>query len=275
MHKLSGLLVSAALALCLAGGASAELLRWAGTLTLDFAHPGIPSASFLGGGVATVNGSASLGQLNALRLAGGITGSASVWVTDPWLAPIWALRPTVALGTGVLGPISGGAGAPPLTQNTLPLGGNVRLCILFGCSSFLPIPLTVGGTRGAGIGGLLTLNGYGPGIHISVTGAPWTIGTAVVFTGTTANGAPTAAAVRSGFAHGPASGTTSTANLGGVVQLVTPVQTATNLGTGIGWGFFAVLNVTFVPEPGAALLLGAGLAGLALMGHNVRRRRRS
>jgi hypothetical protein len=82
----------------------------------------------------------------------------------------------------------------------------LRLCLSYECGDVhgFPIPLTVGGTRGAGIGGLITVNGYGPVIQASVTGAPWTIGTALAFTGTTANGAPTATAVRSGFAHGPA-----------------------------------------------------------------------
>jgi hypothetical protein len=275
VRKLSRLLFAVVLGSCLAGGASAELLRWEGTLTLEFVNPGFPSVPFTGGGMATVNGTGGLGQLTALRLAGGITGSVTVSVTDPNAAPFNGLRPSVALGTGVLGPISGGAGAPPLTQDALPLGGIVRLCMLFECDSYLPIPLTVGGTRGAGIGGLITLNGYGPGIHISVTGAPWTIGTAVASTGMTANGAPTATAVRSGFAHGPASGTTSTANLGGVVQLVTPIEARTTLATAAPWGFFGVLTVTLVPEPSAALLLGAGFAGLALVGRGAKRRRRS
>jgi hypothetical protein len=108
-----------------------------------------------------------------------------------------------------------------------------------------------------------------------VAGAPWTIGTAVVSTGTTPNGGPTATGVRSGFAHGPASGTTSTANLGGVVQLVTPIQVTTTLGYRQRLGFFGVLNVTLVPEPSTALLLGAGFAGLALVGRNAKGRRRS
>ncbi len=267
MRRLLRVLAASAFLVGTAATASAALLRWEGTLTLDFVHSGIPSVPFVGGGVATVNGSASLGQLNSLRLAGGITGSTgTIWLTDPEVAPFMGLRPTVALRTGVLGPISGGAGASPLTQKTLPLGGDVRVCILYVCWSYLPVPLTVGGTRGAGIGGLITVNGYGPGIHISVTGAPWTIGTAVAFTGVTANGAPTATVVRSGFAHGPASGTTSTANLGGVVQLVTPIEARTTLATGPPWGFFGVLRIAFVPEPSTFLLFGAGVAAFGMLG---------
>jgi hypothetical protein len=97
-----------------------------------------------------------------------------------------------------------------------------------------------------------------------VTGAPWTIGTALAFTGTTANGAPTATVLRSGFAHGPASGTTSPANLGGVVQLVTPAKVVTNLGTEMIGPLFGILTIHFVPEPSTILLVGGGLGLLAL-----------
>ncbi|MDH3212300.1 MAG: PEP-CTERM sorting domain-containing protein [Myxococcales bacterium] len=273
MRKLSGFLVAVALGLCLAGGASAKLLGWEGTLTLEFVRPGIPVVPFAGGGVATINGSGGIGPLDALRLAGGITGSRSrVSVTDPGLAPLVGVGAAVTLGTGLLGPISGGTGAS-LSQNTLALGGMAKECILFyECGSYIPIPLTVGGTRGAGIGGLITVNGFGTrGVQISVTGAPWTIGSAVAFNN--AWGVPTSTAVRWGFAHGPASGTTSTANRGGVVQLVTPIQYVTSLsGTS---GFFGVLRIEFVPEPSTALLLGAGFVGLALMGRDAKRRRLS
>ena len=139
------------------------------------------------------------------------------------------------------------------------------------CISFIPLRMTAGGTRGVGIGGLITVNGFGAaGVQASLVGAPWTIGMAVASTGTTANGGATATFARSGFAHGPASGTTSTARRGGVVQLVTPIQIATTLGTFERLGMIAQLTLVFVPEPGTALLLGAGIAALAL-----HRRRRS
>jgi hypothetical protein len=275
VHKLSRLLIAAALGVCLAGGASAELLRWEGTLTLDFVHLAIPSASFTGGGFATINGSAGLGALNSLRLAGGIAGSAgqlSVWPSET--IPLVGIRPSVALGTGVLGPISGGTAAPPLTQNALPLGGQLDFCLppFLNCLNHVPVPLTVGGTRGAGIGGLITINGYS-GIPVSLHGAPWTIATAVVSTGTTANGAPTGTGLRSGFAHGPASGTTSTGVIGGVVQLVTPMQVTSAYPFFERLGIFGVLRIALVPEPSTALLLGAGVVCLALVGRERRARR--
>ncbi len=171
----------------------------------------------------------------------------------------------MALGTGVLGPISGGG---PLSANTLPVGGIFKMCMLFNpwaCPSFVPISLTAGGTRGMGLGGLVTVNTFGAGIKISVIGAPWTIQTAVVTGVPTQNGGFSTSS-RVGFAHGPASNTSSTANISGVVQLVTPAITMTTLGTGTMTPLFGVLTLHFVPEPGTFLLFGAGIAALGVAG---------
>jgi hypothetical protein len=269
MRKLSGLLFAAALAPCLAGGASAELLRWKGTLTTQL----VPIATVVatGEGFATVNGpGGGLGHLATLSISGGI--SSTGWVaniTDPAAAPLVSMRGSVALGAGVLRPISGGAAsAGPLTQGVLPLTGIFKLCLLFTCPSFLPVPLTVSGTRGMGIGGTVTVNGYGLGIQISVSGAPWTVKTAVVTGIPTDNGGFESASVF-GFAHGPASETSSTAKVGGVVQLVTPGKVVTNLGTGTVSALFGILTTHFVPEPQTFLLFAAGLASLGI----ARRRR--
>jgi uncharacterized membrane protein len=58
-----------------------------------------------------------------------------------------------------------------------------------------------------------------------------------------------------------------------VVQLVTPIHIATSLSPGVERvGFIAQLTLVFVPEPGTALLLGAGIAVLALQSRGRRRR---
>ena len=261
MRKLAMLLTAVALGAGFAGGASARVLGYEGTLTLEFVQPLLSIGAFTGAGVATVNGSAGRIPLSSLRLAGAITGSTVVPLTDPDLAPLRTILAHVTLGTGILAPISGGGS--PLTRNQLPIGGEVRLCILFECGfGYIPLPLTVGGTRGAGIGGLVTVNTFGKaGVKISVAGAPWTIGVTTVSN-----------SVRSGFAHGPVSGTTTTAKEGGVVQLVTPIQVTTTLG-GVS-DIIGILRIVLVPEPGSGLLLGAGVIALAAMGRRRARRGR-
>jgi hypothetical protein len=260
MRRIAWLLAAVALLLGVAGTSQARVLAYDGTLTIESFGFWIPTFETSDQGVATVNASAGLGALDSLRLVGGFTGSQIVPLTDPEASPLLSVQHIVGLGMGTVGPISGGRS--PLSQDTLPLGGEIRLCLLrLGCVSWIPIPLTASGTRGAGIGGLVTVNGFGPGIKISLQGAPWTIGTAVASNGSTPNGAPTTTASRMGFAHGPASGSTSTARADGVVQLVTPIQVDTNLMGRIG--FIASLRLMLVPEPGSASLLGAGVATLA------------
>ena len=144
------------------------------------------------------------------------------------------------------------------------------MCILFpGCLSYLPIPLTVGGTKGMGIGGsTFTVNTFtsGPGIKFTLQGAPWKIGVASIST-------DLGTVTRQGFAHGPASNTSSTALPSGVVQFVTPLVMATNLAPpDTIVPIFGVLRLHFVPEPGATLQLVVGVAFLTLIGHRRTRR---
>jgi hypothetical protein len=62
-----------------------------------------------------------------------------------------------------------------------------------------------------------------------------------------------------GFAHGPASLTSSTAQPSGVVQLVTVSKVYTSLtGAFPEVPLIGVLTLHFVPEPGTLLLLGSG-----------------
>jgi hypothetical protein len=226
----------------------------------------------IGTGVATVNGTGGLGHLNTLGLSDGIAVSGTIPFTDPQIPTLLSTRLNAGIGAGVLRPISGG---PPLTQNTLPVQGTMKVCILFpsDCLYYLPISLTMGGTRGIGIGGgLITVNTFskGAGLKLSVQGAPWTIGLASirnVTTETPNGGITTYTRTAQGFVHGPASATSSTAGLSGVVQLVTPFLVQSSLGAPDTYGgYFATLTLHFVPEPSTILLFGAGVAAFGMLG---------
>ena len=268
--------------------AGAAPLNWSGTSTTqlgDFA----PTEVF-GGGVATVNGPGGLGHVQTLRLAGSRGGVSTDrltrLVTDPdtvgnSIAAI--VFSNVGGGSGTFAPISGAAESMgALTRNTLPVPGVVRICLVTtACDDFLDLVLTQqtenGATIGVGVGGLLTIGGDTP-IKISLQAAPWTIKTGVAI-----DQVLTTAKVNTefitktlmGFAHDPSSGTTSTAQPSGVVQLVTPNQIVTNLpfGTSERIGGGITLRINFIPEPGLLMLLGSGVLGLALLGRSRTRRK--
>jgi hypothetical protein len=128
-----------------------------------------------------------------------------------------------------------------------------------------------GGLNAVGVGGVITAGGWG-GIRFSLQAAPWTIKTATVMDQITTTGGSqiTSAVTLRGFAHAPASTTSSTAQPGGVVQLVTPNQITTNLplGSNQRTGSFVTMKVHFIPEPALVLLLGSGVVGLALLGRS-------
>lgn len=123
--------------------------------------------------------------------------------------------------------------------------------------------------------------------QLSIQGAPWTINTATAsgsyppfFDGNDLTRPVTA--TRRGFAHAPASGTTSTAQIGGMLQMVTPMQVRWDhwyerpgrYWSHLRWvyGGFAVLRIRFIPEPGVGLLLATGIAGLVAIGRRRMRR---
>jgi hypothetical protein len=263
MRKLCGLLAAGGLVLGMAGIAQAEPIPFEGTLQLQLGT--LPSLTVTGTGNATVNGSAGLGHLNTMTIAGGngLYGTATIPLTDPANPTLVSLVGTFdLLEPGVFANISGG----PPGGGVMPVGGLFRLCILVGpgCPFSIAIPLTVNGTKGVGIGGILTVNGFAKaGISISITGNPWTIGTVAITGIPTDNGGFTTSTA-AGFAHGPQSLTSSTANPSGVVQLVTPVLVQTNLKGNEVIALFGTLTVHFTPEPGTLLLFGSGIAALGV-----------
>jgi hypothetical protein len=296
MRKLFVLTATAFLALGTAGVANAAVLNWAGTATTLLAE--YAPAEFRGGGVATINGSSGVipAHLNTLRLAasrGQIEGTATRIVTDPDSTSSsvqMIVFDGVRLMTGTWGGISGGAASTTTGGGILPVGGTLKICILStACTIFLPIPLsqptTVNGVpgtdiKGVGVGGMITYGGLGGGfggMKISLQAAPWTIKTATVLDRITPTGGPPpilSTWVARGWAHAPVSTTTSTAQPGGMVQLVTPNQVMTNItyGSSDKVGSLVILVIHFIPEPGLLLLLGSGVVGLALVGRKRMRR---
>jgi len=286
MRKLGMLLAVAMLAFGVTSTASASVLHYHGTLILELGT--LPSIPAVGRGVATVNNSGTLGHLDFMRLKAsrmGI-GNANVFVpvTDANAAPIVGILITASVGTGTLGPISGNANSSvdPLTSAVLPVNGIAKVC-LFSTTCGTPLTLLLTqhtpatGTKGVGIGGILTIGGSSP-IRISIEAAPWTLKTKTSIDQITT---PVGGTVKKyvnrtekGFAHGPSSITTSTALPSGVVQAITPMQVVTNLqlGSNLKIALFGFLTIHFIPEPGMLLLLGSGVAGLVLLGrHRMRK----
>jgi hypothetical protein len=206
-----------------------------------------------------VNGSGGGSHIASLALASGALATTGIVepVTDPAAHPIKGLQLTAANQTGLFAESVGGE-----LGGTMPLTGALRLCLFGPCGAAianLVVPLGV-----AGLGG--TITGVGA-VNVTVQGGPWTTGTASVGI---VIGTPTAM----GFAHGPASGTTSTAQPGGEIQLVTPIRVRTSIaGDGQYLALFGILRLTVVPEPGTGVLLACGVAGLVLSGRHAARRR--
>jgi hypothetical protein len=313
MKKLLGLGAAVAMVFA-AGVSGAKPLNWSGTLSnfigdlpnLSATGGGVATLNGVSGTIPA--------HLDTLKLAasrGHVTGTDTNIVTDPETAGngIAAVIIQFQPGTGTLGPISGAiASQMALTQRVMPIGGVAKICLLSTvCSDFLPLlltqPTTNGaryqvntatanqltpnnlqgkrlgvpgtGVKGVGVGGLITVGGFSA-VRISVQAAPWTVKTATAIDQTNDNTGTAAfhAVTRMGFAHGPASGTTSTAQPSGVLQIVTPGQVRTNLSLGSNKKIATIttLIVHFVPEPGMLLLLGSGVVGLALLGRNRMRK---
>jgi hypothetical protein len=295
LRKLFVLFASGLAVAGFAAAATASPLNWAGSSTTILGD--FPTVTLTGGGVATVNGTSATipAHLNSMRAAasrGNITGNFTLFITDPTADnSIKAIQFIgVEGGTGTVGPISGGAASTAtLTSTRLPIRGLVRLCLITSTcgAGVLNLPLTqaatsmdpisLGATKGVGIGGLLTIAGSN-GTRISIQAAPWTIKQTTVFdeitTPTNKTQKITTPIQNTGFAHGPGNALSTTAQPSGVVQLVAPSQVVTNLpnGSNAKVSSGVILLTHFIPEPGLLLLLGSGIAGLALLGRSRMRK---
>jgi len=283
MRKLGMLLAVAMLVFGVSGTANATLKHYHGTLTLELGT--LPSIPAVGRGVATVNQSGTGTHLDNMRLKASRMGIGNkgvfVPVTDAAAAPIVGILITASLGTGTLAPFS--TASQPFTKNILPVRGLAKVCLFStACGTALPLLLTqhtgATGTKGVGIGGIVTIGGTSP-IRISIEAAPWTLKTKTSIDQITT---PVGGTVKKfvnrtekGFVHGNLSASASSAaSVSGVVQVITPMQVVTNLtnGSNLKIALFGFLNIHFIPEPGMLLLLGSGVAGLVLLGrHRMRK----
>jgi hypothetical protein len=243
------------LALALVTGSAPEAVRAAALpveVDLRIQIAATPTFGVSGTGTAEVTSTGV--HLTALSLASGLAAGTGVVmpVTDPAAAPIMGYQVTIANGAAAFAETSGGELA-----GTMPILGVAKVCLFAPCSaalSNLSLPLTP-----IGVGG--TAVGAGP-VSLTLRGAPWTSGDAVILPGYYST---------PGFRHGPASLTSSTAQPGGEMRLVTPIFISTNIGVGVTLESYAFLDVRFVPEPSAALLLSVGALGLAIRGRAARR----
>ena len=191
---------------------------------------------------------------------------------------------TIAFSAGQLGPIN--ASLPVTSQPTIqsirlsslanlsgtmtglaaapgggPMGmtGIAKICLVFlpACAGNVLVPLTPTAATGFGVGGTQSVPGA---VALTMFHNGWTVGSPSM-TIHSANTTITTPALPVGF------NTPGTVTASGLLQLVTVSKVYTSLtGAFPELPIFATLRLHFVPEPGTLLLLGSGVAGLAILG---------
>jgi hypothetical protein len=240
MRKLFTLIAAGALVLGTTSVATAAILPV--TASLSVAIGTLPAAGFVGGAAAA----SSAGAGGAATLpAGAISGTFSTAVSPPLL--------TLLDGIGVGAPAGWPGG--PATNNPLAWNGasgtmglNASAYLLMGGASVAEIPLGVVGVGGTQMFHVLTL------VAGTINANPYQLGMLTLMGAL--NGAPHTL-VGTGVDNRTAGGA-------GTLVLVSP----TNVSLGVlgNLAAIATLTLTYVPEPGTLLLLGAGVAGLAAIG---------
>ena len=237
--------------LLLAGSVHAATLSYVSVLSFGLAT--LPTASAVGGGLYV-----------------GPTHIATISFGSAQLGPITVSLPVTSSGTIQSVRISGlnnqgaaltGLSAGPPAGGSMGLTGGSKICLIFagGCGAAVVVPLTPTGATGMGVGGTQTVPGA---VAITMQHNPWTVGqpTMTIHSPNSTISTPTLpGGIQSPFSN--------TAVTSGVLQLVTVSKTYTSMvGAFPELPLFAILSLHFVPEPGTLLLLGSGVAGLAILG---------
>ena len=233
MHRFLKFISAAGLAMALA--TSAQATQFSGLLSYSLAGLAPVTASGTGSG----------------NSPGPITIATTAWAaTGPLLQPLAATAapPLTAINLVMTAP--GPCAALP---GSCPLGGTANA--LVGGAPFLIVPMS-----GLGVSGRQAFGPYGSFIDAQA----WQTGvvpiTVAGVTLTTDNGAPI---FTTGYDNRTAGGL-------GTVKLVAPGGLMSTLGGNLP--LYVFMQLTFVPEPGTLLLLGSGIAGLAIIGRKRMRR---
>jgi hypothetical protein len=232
----------------------------------------------------------AVGALGTLPFVGSGTGTTtanlvivpSAFVGGTVAVPVTANPPITAIEVGIKGNGTGSFAGNPLV-GTMPILGAaaVKGNLGMGPTTLVGVPFYTAhdpgsavGANGIGVGGSVLIV-VGPGVYLNVFNTDWTEGVKTVdslfytyvyhFPAMMVSSTTTMM-----YTNGTAmyTGTDSRTPGGlGQVTLVSPTKVVTNLTGGLLiLVVLGTLTLNFVPEPGTLLLLGSGVAGLAVLG---------